>query len=581
MKLKNSLLFFFSISFLITIAQSSFYYNLNSENDFPFNHIYNITESNQGYILICTESGVYEFDGLEHRKIKWENDLKDEILNFEKDAAGNIYGTGLKNNIYKVEDNAISLALEWSDSSQSYIRYFIDDDKIFLPSTSANIRYKDLTKNELSQISLDIKIEKNQTIQPLIIFNNQIHFKLLGVNNQSLNIYDLSTKQTKTVSYQGQVTAGYYFKLGNKLYFNSEDLKGEIDHLYQFDETSATFVEIESIYERDIRRFRTYVKDNTLFMMGRYGLEIYNSDLELTLTLLPKIHITGVVAKGNSLWISTLNNGLYFIPNYHTKLYNEENSKLNSNHLDKLMVYKNHVIFAENKGSSWYLDEDDQPVLFSKQQDQVLSAFRYSRAAQSFFYGTKNKVYQFKVNGTIQLIDSFPTNGNKDVDRLGNYVVSANTTNSFFGVLNNDTSLLNSFVPYDIWSKSKKIQVDNLSNYTLSISRCFRAFINPIDSSTWFADGNGLMRLDRTSKEQISYEGKTLLINDVKLDSTGAVWIVTEDKLFQYKDKKIVRFFVPFRGFSNLFINSIEVYTKKILFSTNQGVFSYSTSNLH
>lgn len=580
MKLKNALLTLFSLLQILLCAQSSFYYNLNSENDFPFNQIYNITENKEGYILICTESGVYKFDGLEHQKVYWKNEQKDEILNFKKDEAGNIFGTGLKNNIYSIQDDTVKKVVEWGDSSKYYIRYFVNDQKAYLPSNSANIKYKDLSTQEVIQLKLNIESNDNLTIEPSFIFDKKLHFKLLGSLDQSLYTYNFeSTVISKTLT-NNLIMRGSYFELNNQLYFNAKDDSNEKDYLFKYDKASLRFIEIKSFYQTDLRRFRFYVNNNTLFSMGNLGLEIYNSELDLLLSILPKTHVTGVVAKGNSLWISTLNSGIYFIPNYQTKLYNEVNSNLTTTHLNKLLAHKNHIIFAEYKGSSWYLDHKDRPQLFSNKGNNNITSFSYSIATQSFLYGSKNKVYQFELNDNIKLIDSFPQIGNKDVDRIGNYTISANTIGSYVGIFNNDTSLLPAYLPPNLWSKNKVFQEKNLLSYQLSNSRCFRSFINPFDSSSWFVDGNGITRYDRQTEEHIAYNGNSLLVNDAKLDSTGDVWIATENKLYHYQERKIVQVYDPFTAYNNLFINAIEVYEDLILFSTNQGIFRLSVSDL-
>ncbi len=567
-------LFFLLLNFLFsyTKAQSSFYFDLNTRIDYPFSHIYHITKSNSEFIYLCTESGVYEFDGLENRAIPWENTIKDEILYFQKDETGNVYGTGLKNRIYKIESDSIRLVIDWNDSTEQYTNFLVHENILYLPSKSSIITTFNLINKKFDYIQLGLKLSKGQYIEPLLFWDDKIHLRILDGEIQRLITYNLSSKLVEVIYEGNLIYKGHYIKTPQSLHYVA---LGQDEKLLKFDKKINQFIEIEEIFKDKIGRYRSESKQNGILFFGEYGLEIYNEHYHLESYLFKEEKITGVVANKNSLWVSTLENGLYFIPNLQSKVFTSDGSLLESNNLTGLVEVENTVFFLEDKEKIWCFDSEAKIQKCIEKPSEEISVMKYSIASNSLLIGTFNYAYEFQIVPQIRLLDSFPNLGNKDLDKMSNFLIYGNTYGCFTGFLNGDELSLEAYFNKNISDSLSFESVSNLSYTRISNDRCVKTLINPFDSSVWVIDGRGVWKYKKNTKTQIKFEDKAILANDLQITKQGELWISTANAIYFYSGSVLIEYVVLSEDFPTIYINSISYHEPLIIASTNIGVFTF------
>ncbi len=320
----------------------------------PTNEIYDIESDNLGRMWFTSDRGVSVYDGYTFTNYGIEDGLTDNT-NFEivKDNKGWLWFTayngtlsyydgetikpaGINEELKKINyTNWIEQIIQLSDDKYLLIPYTLVGTTIFRDDCNVNIYEYDISQNTISYIDLS-------SFKPLEQDTTVLHSEKYGIGLDQNYFTFFPYELNDTISYVGRDMAQ---KTG---LFSVTKVLGANSTLYnQLNETYTVEVNCDN---------------NNLYLCTNNGLKIIELEKDnKSKSILSGNFITKFL-KGpqNNYWVSTQDNGVYFIPSLAIK-----NHKLTQENFDpvNLRVWNNHlVITAKNEEGLIVLNEELEPA---------------------------------------------------------------------------------------------------------------------------------------------------------------------------------------------------------------------------
>ncbi|AWI25583.1 sensor histidine kinase [Flavobacterium pallidum] len=350
---------FFMVLFCVSVfGQEPYSINITRKDGLPTTNIYNSFQDRDGYMWFATDMGVLRYNGFTFTQYNSDDGLADnEVFNFHQDADGRI----------------------WFATYNGKISYFYNN-KFY---NEANDRLLKADK----KFGMIIKINADSQGRTCIIYKGGIFtidhkasksyysfldpggtvYDILRLNGRDLaltasGILDMNRNTVLPfIGLAGNSATAIYRVLqhGNHIYFSTSDT------VYVFDGTALhTFTDLnrESSDNDIIALFID--NDSQLWIGTRNGLYRKNlSDKNSKAVCFFKGNVVSGIREDfeKNMWISTLNNGIYFIPQKNTiTLTDSQQNQLSINCLSK----KGNALWAGSMNDRYYIFENNKKTTF-------------------------------------------------------------------------------------------------------------------------------------------------------------------------------------------------------------------------
>lgn len=338
---------FLIILFFLTnsiISQDPHYINYTINNGLPSNQIYDIEFDEKGLMWITTDRGVCTFDGNEFNTYTTENGLGDNV-NFKiyKDWNDKLWFTG------------------YNGSLSTYEKGSFSSKKLNHPS-----------KHSISWVD---EIRQIDTLEYLMTYDLSASITShLEISHDSFDIkYFEYNKNSRNIKHEK-----YSIHFYNNRDFNAVRLKSSIDHKVDsatFYFTQNKFVQINKNGDSTSIKTKEYIQEinipniDTILISTSSGCKILNGNKIVTV-LKDKFVTRSKFDHQKNLWISTLNNGIFKIPNYQLKSYETFNESTKSK-FSEIEVLGNYLLISSNQNSVIIIDslENMTTIPFSTESD--------------------------------------------------------------------------------------------------------------------------------------------------------------------------------------------------------------------
>lgn len=604
---------FLSLLFLVVtislFAQQPISVHLTEKDGLPDNVIYSVTEDDNEFIWLSTGKGLYRYDGNEYKLFAHPEQVGLSVFSIKKDADNIIWFTNLANQLFYIKEGKVVLFTDFKDFFSGNLFHIATHNNLLVLTTSERIIV-------INRKSKKVLYQQKKTPIPIYTYpyfkEHSIYF--LGVKGEQIKLdkdFKFTINRNKNSEYQflintskrGQVFQFKPFNLyirfqyGNNLeIFNYSKNKGNI----QFNRLEV----LENISYNGIKRIA-----NDIYILTSKGILIYaynNNTIEFKQTYLINKNVTDVIRdKENNYWFSTLNNGMYIIPDLsiikHFNLKNEysieksfkgkENEIILKASNDSIYFFntndesinvastenisKLEYAFYNQKRDSYFIFHTIlQEVLFKDKRMQLGKKYR-SPIVKSHYYKNQNEVF-FATNTIIGLYDinlmrkdyySF-----KNMENYRGYsCLYDNKTNlSFFGTVKGLFSFDDSF-------NRKEILHNNASIYIQQI-------IKFDDNSLWgLSFKNGLFKL-KGNKIVKHYTIKNGLLSDVNSFITidkNSLWIAGEKGLQKLNTQEdSFENLSKINGITSKDVTFLKCNGDRMYVVTNQEIFSFNIEDI-
>jgi ligand-binding sensor domain-containing protein/two-component sensor histidine kinase len=315
-------------------AQEPYYYSIGEDAGFPVQQIYEIYQDKKGHLWIGCNGGLFEYDGNGFIQYQTPAQNSGSISNIVEDSQGRIWSRNFRGQVFHTQNGKLVPYINWADSIHQFPNLFIDaQDRLFLTSRKGIYRQDLATQNWTLITPKDIAYLQGLAFQTAGFFANQqgepnivTVSSVAGViRADSISFFTNKTPQNKPDIFLRT------FICNNKNYI--------IDaHNVLFELTSDSYSFVTDLSQWGLSKHSvlwiTDLTDDKIAFGTRDGLFLFNYQFE-PLNIKPyfkdkKVSCVLKDREGN-IWVTTLQDGLFMIPDIEVMLYNKLNADLPEN----------------------------------------------------------------------------------------------------------------------------------------------------------------------------------------------------------------------------------------------------------
>ena len=341
----KKILVYFLLVTAYCYTQELSYIHLTEKDGLPDVEFYDIHRDNEGYIWLAADLGIFKYDGKKFHNYTHPQKRGLSLFNIYEDEDGRIWCNNISGQIFYIVDNQMYLfSDEQNKKHGNLIDILVKDSKVYITNPYI-VRIYDFTSKRLIESQ-----DKTLFDSPLVAFNDKV---LLVRDSTLLELKSDFSKRTllndtslKSYSYVNQ------FFITNKEVFVYRGLDTNEFLRLESDKDSLTSIKIPEVLKN--RRWSKIqeIGENIWFSTdkGIFKCSITNNEISILDIHLENSYTTGIARDINqNYWITTLDNGVYVIPNLGIELVNK---KMDTSKVIALSTYKNNeLLFGYLDGS--------------------------------------------------------------------------------------------------------------------------------------------------------------------------------------------------------------------------------------
>lgn len=585
-------------------AQEPVYIHLSEKDGLPDKEFYNILEDATGLIWLCADKGLYSYDGkiFNHYKNELQRGLS--VFNVQEDYLGRIWCNNISGQFFYVENNKLHLFTNLSSVLKGELASFkVQQGFLWVFTLKAvykiNIETKRIAFSYLSKKVLGEPSKYNETIY---FGNLDSIFQITSKNKiKALLAINLPIKDKKGVRIA--LERARVFKVDSLFFYrqlrNGENFFLQIDKKTGIVKKSNDFKAI--VKERIYNQFEN---NSEIWFATSSGVWVYDNIggiMSLKKHFFNNKNVTKIIKdKDDNFWCTTLNNGVYLIPNINIErlITTEENRNITC--LD--IVNDSTLVFGNADGDLRLYNVKSNKVKRIKlpTKDRV-SAIRYhsgenrlyiSKDLTGYLYNMSSlqlkKLKGFQTGKSLTIISDAALlyTSNKAVRIVDDYSFKPNNNNNLFknhrrtytshySIAKKHTyiAFVDNLVRYDSLFKPKVVKHRGKPIYGKSITET----INGLIWISTFKDGVFGIKNDTITHHYSTKNGlSSNNIIMVKADQ-NKLWIASDNSI-QLLDVNAKKFetLTKREGIASYNISGIETLNNKVYFASNEGLFSVS-----
>jgi len=511
----------------VSFAQSPYFREITDREGLPSLVVYDIYQSQKGYIWLGTEAGLCRYDGTKFETYAIKNVQGKSFTNIREDSQGTIYCMNFLSQLFKIKNKeAIPVALPKSVAKHGFRTYLIDQndnfwlcaDKLYfkagkeswqvvnLPTThGAKSIWQDKQQNiwvlsyngEIHRVNL--KLEKIQTIKP----------------PEDLIAFQIQSKNLRVLS-----------KEGNRFYS------------YDFDTNRWTRI-WQDIGNKTIEQIRGFQEDNqgNVWIFTSKGVMHYQTQSKQIKIVIKDVFISHLIQdREGNYWFSSLGQGLFVLSSLEIIHFNRDNSKLNFEQIDCLEadhlgnIYLGtsgeHLFYLDTKcthlNASYQLSEGGvECLLFDKKRQQL---YVENNLLSVFDTKTKRLIKELSIGNTPKDLALFQDK----------YLISVAGDASFIHAIKPETP-----IPH----YSNENPYLNPNTFVLRRQRGRAVCTEDNYERFWIAYSDGLYYYEAgKARELRAVNNQPIIAISLRVDREGIVWAGTiQQGVFAIKNKQVIK----------------------------------------
>lgn len=388
----------------ILFSQSPSYYQINTEQGLPDNKVYHIYQDKKGFVWLGTEAGLFRYNGVEF--ISYKNSKQDAraLTGMDESAfSGRIYCFNFKKQLFYVENDSLNYLGE-VDGYISSICTDLNGNLYIAAKTGVHVY------NEKSGTwSKRIYNEKNPASQSARLApDGSIWFvqdeKLVQISNGRSITYDMPNAGEEVARGEASLC------LGNKevwlfFSFGSHVFRLQNNAFVPYSSPSLSFL----MKDRKITQAK-FIGKETIWISSFSGQVILNTQTGFAQEWFENYAISSVISdQENTVWFSTLNDGLLCVPDFGLRVWKAGNDKPGPEKVSKIAVKEDWVFYITEQGK--YGKINTQTETFQQysldEKIDLQSLYIDTNSGHALFSGN-NKLFKWGSKGLFTYPNSYP-----------------------------------------------------------------------------------------------------------------------------------------------------------------------------
>lgn len=507
------------LSFFSTLqpvsAQTPYFYTINDENGLPSNEVYCVIQDHQGFMWIGCEAGLFRYDGYTFRSYTTKKQNGKAISGLKFDATGTLWCQNFAGQIYAVKNDSLVLYADLQDRIKGTPAFDVDHNQnLYIGLTEGILKITpDHNEHYIFDSTLYAREIKWLHDDSLFVYNIDRNFYWCSPEKRSC-IDSFPGKHKPDVCWLDKRNPGGY-----GLYANNRE---KIYRLFIPGSENDLAYLTAAIPSGEILYTAYAAPDSGLWLTtssGAYLLNTRSGEILLHLFQGQKISNMYMDREGNC-WFTSLENGMYVVPDRMLRKLDESNSNLNDQNISSLLKYgPDQLLIGTFSGSICTYDLNTKVIRILPQN----SDYRYRSVSHMLIDGEQVLASRSNLSWFDTLFEteqSVPFNYLRDLELIDDtlYFVSAEGS----GYLHYD-DLKKGNVRYQYVSKKSGKQVE----------------YDAVHHTLWFSQSNGLGYLRGDSIHLFTDAGAPLYPTTM-FEHKGLLWAGTiEDGLIGIADKTI------------------------------------------
>ncbi len=535
-------------------AQDPIAVKLSEKEGLPDVEFYDILEDNEGFVWLAADKGLYRFDGKEYASYHHVDKRGLSVFGLKLDGKGQLWCNNISGQFFYIKDNRLVLFLDLKNELKGELsEFFFLENTLFVFSNSI-IFSVDLNTKLRQKIVLPIA-SKYPTIRAPFLFEDAIYFtaddsvftitKSNVVEKKKVNLpFFGSNIFPKFFNFKGKTYLLLYDSLQNKNYFF--EIVG--DHL-----EAITFPK-----ELQNNRIVTISanKEEVWFCTSN-GILIFdiNTDrAQLKNIFFKNDFITkNILDKNGTVWISTLNNGVYIVPSLQIKSYENVVDGEAISTVEKIAPTQ--IAIGTTKGNVFFIDlKEGKKEKVTIEKKRKIAALLFLKNQNTLLISTEGGFYSYALQ-TKKIVTLDYLHNAKDLQQIGD----------------------SNGIVYSGFDRATIFYWDNnriREQKKLNFSRAYRSFYDENNKKIYVSYVDNLIVYDSVLNAKVlTYNNKSITAKEICATSDGVVWIATfSEGILGYKDDKFIHKIDTSNGLKSVVIQELKSDKNTIWVVTDKGI---------
>ena len=558
MKKKLFLFFIFCTSFLIQ-AQEPVSIHISEKNGLPDKEFYDIIEDDKGFIWLSAAKGLFRYDGKLFKNYSNEEQRGLSVFGVKQDHLGRIWCNNVSGQFFYTKDEKLHLFTDLSKFLKGELAEFIIKGDYLWVVSSRQI-YKIDLKTKLIEHCFNneqyfgIPYKLNNTIY---VSNRGSILNISPENNiKKIVTSDLlfKNKNGRSVS-QGKTNI---FKVGSSFFLKKKRSGANIFFRINFSGKIINRIKgFEALTKERI--YTLFENENEIWVGTNSGVWVYeyvSNNFRFKKRILKGKDVTKILKdKEDNYWLTTLNNGVYVIPNINIEICTVSDKNINISSLD--VVDNNTLVFGTKAGNIGFYNvkTNIEKHVDLPSKDRV-SVIKYQPEKKMVFISKDFESYIYNYKST-------------QLSKI-NKIKKFNTAKSITLLKNNDLLLTN----YSSVLKLENADINNAEIFISNGRRTYASHYNKTKNEVYVAFVDDLVTYDSIwNPKNIRFEGKPIYGNSMSETANGIIWISTfKNGVFGIKKDSVIHHYTTRNGLSSNYVGKIKADKNELWISLENSI---------
>jgi hypothetical protein len=542
-------------------AQGPVSIHLSEKNGLPDKEFYDIIEDNGGFIWLCADKGLFRYDGKIFKSYTNKKQRGISVFGAKQDSLGRIWCNNISGQFFYTEGEKLHLFTDLSKLLKGELPQFTIKGEYLLVFSRGHI-YRVNLKTKL----LDYNYTSNDRqvfgepfrVGETIYFTNGVSLERITSKNEFKKIFSTNLLQsnkdgTNIVQGKSRVfkTSSSFFLLENRYGTNT------FFQLNISDKSINNAIGLKALAKERI--YTLFENENEIWIGTNSGVFIYElfaNKFHLKKRFFKNKDITKILKdKEDNYWLTTLNNGIYVIPNINIETCAISEGYKNISSLD--VIDSNTLVFGTKGGNVGFYD-----VTTSK--EKCIKLPTKDRVSSLRYLPGKHTVFISKDVGSYTL--NYKTFGLTKI----NLDKKFNTAKSLTILKNNDL-LLTSYSTVKIL---KDFNFNSEGIYISNNNRTYTSHYNKTRNEVYIAFVGDLVKYDSVwNPKTIQYKNKSIYGKSISETANGVVWVATfKNGVFGIKNDSVIHHYTTTNGLTSNNIERIKVDKNKLWIALDNSI---------
>lgn len=565
-----------SFSFAVigqSVNANPYFYDLGLDYEFESNTVYDIFEDQKSNIWLATNEGLYRWDGLQFKNFKNTN-FASAYSNIQENEDGIIWCQNFTGQLFVLFQDSMYLYDDLNQLVNSRFDYRIDYFPEIYYFTDFGLFKSSFLKKELTHFSMQGQNSfqsfdnRNKLLKKEILlsptpssdgfnFSYSAEPYLFNVNSMKANRLmngreNWNDNKIIQFNFQSPVIFGFSNEEHHSIYFN------------QTKHNSWEQIEFGTLLKVNASAFYLNSDQNFALVGDTKGLGKIDFNSKKYTRLIDGYNVSKILKdREGNYWISSLNKGVIIIPELELFEFKKPN---------------NRSIFIQARGQLYIISQEGviyqyyNRTLHEKAQLDLtngLGNYHYNRNKNLLFFESESFVFNLNTLKPLALIDKKEF---KSLFKL-NDKLELVSSSFFLAFETNDST---SFKDYRYYIPKEKYIIRparaNKFRITLRDKRCHSSCYVKKEKKIYGAFNDGLYAFYDNKIQEIKFENKSVLSNELKTFENETWLNDIENRIFCLKDGHLQLMFKGASRITDFWVDKNVIYV-----ATLNGVIRYNT----